>query len=167
MAGDDSFSLGIEEEYLLVDRETRDLVREAPPGFLSSCERRIGSQVAPEFMQSQIEVGTCVCRSVGQAREELRRLRSGVAEAAAEHGCAILAASTHPFARFREQLPTPRERYKLLAHDLQEVARRLVISGIYEFPIGPHKEWLNHGIGSHVIGGWSFNWTMIAQPTSP
>lgn len=127
----DPLSLGIEEEYLLVDRASRELVREAPEGFLASCERRIGSQVAPELMQSQVEVGTRVCGSIAEAREELRRLRRGVIAAAAEHGCAILAASTHPFARSREQLPTPRARYQLLARDLQEVARRLVIGGMH------------------------------------
>lgn len=127
----DPLTLGIEEEYLLVDRASRELVREAPQGFLASCERRLGSQVSPELMQSQVEVGTRVCDSVGEAREELSRLRRGVIEAAAEHGCAILAASTHPFARSHEQLPTPRARYQGLARDLQGVARRLVIGGMH------------------------------------
>ncbi len=127
----DPFTLGIEEEYLLVDRESRDLVREAPPGFLASCERRVGSQVGPELMQSQVEAGTRVCGSIAEARDELRRLRRGIGEAAAEHGCAILAGSTHPFACFREQQHTARVRYQLLARDLQEVARRLVVGGMH------------------------------------
>ena len=58
------FSVGIEEEYLLVDRATRDLVVEAPPNVMAECERRLEGRVSPEFMQSQIEVGT-MAESVG------------------------------------------------------------------------------------------------------
>jgi carboxylate-amine ligase len=124
-------TLGIEEEYLLVDRESRDLVAIAPDGFLASCERRIGKQVTTELMQSQVEVGTRVCESIAEARADLARLRRAVIDAAAEHGCAILAASTHPFAHSREQRHTPRLRYERIASDLQEVARRLVIGGMH------------------------------------
>jgi carboxylate-amine ligase len=124
-------TLGIEEEYLLVARESRDLVAVAPTGFLASCERRIGKQVTPELMQSQVEVGTVVCGSIAEARAELARLRRAVIDAAAEHGCAILAASTHPFAQSREQRHTPRQRYERITSDLQEVARRLVIGGMH------------------------------------
>ena len=83
---DPAFTIGIEEEYLLVDRETRDLAREPPPSMLAECERRLEGQVSPEFLRSQIEVQTRICRTVGEARAELARLRRTVVEVASAHG---------------------------------------------------------------------------------
>lgn len=131
MTSEPSFTLGIEEEYLLVDAMSRELVREAPAHLLDECERRIGGQVTPEFLQSQIEVGTAVCANPAEARAELVRLRSSVASVAREHGCAIVAASSHPFANWGAQRQTEKERYHVLARDLQQVIRRLVISGMH------------------------------------
>lgn len=131
MPDDPSFTIGIEEEYLLVDPASRDLIQESPAGLFEACEQRLGRRVATEFLQSQVEVGTNVCRSIAEARGELAFLRGAVAEVA--HGCGLqmLAASTHPFASWGEQRTTPKERYQVLANDLQEVARRLVISGMH------------------------------------
>jgi carboxylate-amine ligase len=126
-----SFTLGIEEEYLLVHPTTRELIREAPEGFLRECEEAIGEQVTAEFLQSQVEVGTRVCTSLSEAKSELRRLRRSVSEVAQGRSLAIIASSSHPFASSAEQRTTPKERYRMLAHDLQEVARRLVISGMH------------------------------------
>ena len=64
MLEEPSFTVGIEEEYLVVDPESRDLIHEAPPGLISRCQELLGDQISPEFLQSQIEVGTRVCRSV-------------------------------------------------------------------------------------------------------
>jgi carboxylate-amine ligase len=126
-----SFTIGIEEEYLLIDPDTRDLIQEAPPDLFEACEKRLGRRVMPEFLQSQVEVGTSVCGSIEEARAELTELRGAVAAVARERGLAIIAASTHPFASWGDQRTTPRERYQVLADDLQEVARRLVISGMH------------------------------------
>ncbi|MFQ5995107.1 MAG: carboxylate-amine ligase [Acidiferrobacterales bacterium] len=126
-----SFTVGIEEEYLLVDRETRDLIKEAPPSMLTECEKLLEEQVKPEFLQSQIEVGTRVCDTLQQARDDLAYLRKCVADEAANHGLAIIAASTHPFATWGAQKHTPKERYDDLARDLQAVASRLMISGMH------------------------------------
>jgi carboxylate-amine ligase len=126
-----SFTIGIEEEYLLVDRKTRNLVVEAPDGLMAECERRLGGRVSCEFLQSQIEIGTSKCGNVKTAAEELAFLRRNVAEVAAEHGLAPIAASTHPFAAWTEQKHTPRERYDVLAHDMQGVVRRLLICGMH------------------------------------
>ena len=68
-----SFSMGIEEEYLLVDRETGDLIQEAPPTMLPECETLLEGQVTPEFFQSQIEIGTRVCNTLDEARREYLR----------------------------------------------------------------------------------------------
>jgi carboxylate-amine ligase len=126
-----SFTIGIEEEYKLVDLKTRDLIREAPETLLPKCKVRLEGQVSPEFLQCQIEVGTRVCDSLEDARSELAYLRRTVAELAEEHGLAIIAASTHPFGRPSQIEHTPKQRYVQLADDLQEVVRQLVISGMH------------------------------------
>ena len=126
-----SFTIGIEEEYLLVNKESRDLEPEPPAALLAKCEEALRGQVSPEFLRSQIEVGTRVCKSVQQARDELVHLRSTVAGIADEFGLAPIASSTHPFAEWSAQQHTDKERYNVLARDLQHVARRLVICGMH------------------------------------
>ena len=126
-----SFTIGIEEEYLLVDKETRDLASEPPKELLAACEAINEGQVSPEFLRSQIEIGTEVCHTLGEARQELARLRSTIAEVAGAFNLAPIAASTHPFAKWSQQHHTDKERYNVLAEDLQVVARRLVICGMH------------------------------------
>jgi len=131
MAASPSFTVGIEEEYLLVDRESRDLVSKPPDAFLELCKSLTDGQARPEFLRSQVEVGTGVCTSIDQAAEEIRALRRGVAKAAAEFGYAPIAASTHPFATWTQQSFSGQERYAALARDLQSVGRRLVTCGLH------------------------------------
>ena len=126
-----AFTVGIEEEYLLVDPATRDLVRQPPESMLRDCEEKLGDLVRPEFLKSQIEIGTRVCKTIGEARADLAQLRTCVAEVAATHDLAVIAASTHPFARWDEQEHTDKERYHILARDMQAVARRLLICGMH------------------------------------
>ena len=113
-----SFTLGIEEEYLLVDKETRSLVIDPPESLMAECEERCGAQVTPEFLRSQIEIGTKVCKDVSEAREDLRRLRASVAKHAATHNLAPIAASCHPFADWKTQHHTDKDRYNDLSRDL-------------------------------------------------
>jgi carboxylate-amine ligase len=131
MAEEPPFTLGIEEEYLLVDRTSRDVVGDPPAAMLAECESLLAGQVSPEFLRSQIEVATGVCSTIAEARADLARLRRTVAEVAARHGMAPIAASTHPFALWDSQKPTERERYAILHRDMQGVARRLVICGLH------------------------------------
>ncbi len=126
-----AFTVGIEEEYLLVDRETRGLVRNPPRGVLDACVERLGEQVTSEFLRAQIEVGTRVCRTITEAREDLKTLRRTVNGVANQYGMAVIASSTHPFAAWHEQQVTDKERYNIFARDLQAVARRLVICGMH------------------------------------
>jgi carboxylate-amine ligase len=128
---DPSFTIGIEEEYLLVERASRDLVREMPQGLFEAASQALGDQVAREFLKSQIEVGTSVHRSPSAAGAELAELRKAIAEVADAYDLAPIAASTHPFARWSVQQPTERERYQSLAQDLAGVGRRLVICGMH------------------------------------
>ena len=131
MAAEPEFTIGIEEEYFLVDRVTRDVVDDPPAALLAECEALLQGQVSPEFLRSQIEVGTRVCASLGEARADLARLRHTVVEVAARYGMAPLAAATHPFARWDAQKTTDRSRYRGLRDDLQGVARRLAICGLH------------------------------------
>ncbi len=126
-----SFTIGVEEEYLLVDRDSRDLVADPSPSMFEDCEACLGAQVSPEFLRSQIEVGTRVCRSVAEARDDLVRLRTAVREVAEKHGYGLIAASTHPFAHWLDQRHTPKERYDSLGEELQAAARRLLICGMH------------------------------------
>jgi len=127
----DDFSIGIEEEYLLVDIETRDLASDPPVELMRDCETALGGRVASEFKRCQVEVETGVCTSTGEARMQLAELRHTIAECAMRYGLAPIAASTHPFAEWDQQRDTPKDRYQALAQDMQIVARRLVISGMH------------------------------------
>lgn len=126
-----ALTIGVEEEYLLVDVETRELVVDPPKALLAQCEARIKDLVRPEFMTSQIEIGTRVCRNTKEAREDLAWLRRTVAEVARQHGMAPIAASTHPFSEWQLQKHTDKDRYHILARDMQAVARRLLICGMH------------------------------------
>ncbi|MCP4407889.1 MAG: carboxylate-amine ligase [Gammaproteobacteria bacterium] len=126
-----SFTIGIEEEYLLVDRKSRDLIQDAPLDMLPKCEELLKGQVTPEFLQCQIEVGTRVCKTLGEARQDLSHLRRTVAQVAEGFGLGLIAASTHPFANWTEQKRTPKDRYATIARDMQAVVRRLMIGGMH------------------------------------
>jgi carboxylate-amine ligase len=126
-----AFTIGIEEEYLLVDPETRDLLRDPPSRLMSELEEVLGPQVDHEFLRAQVEVGTKVSKTVAEVRDDLVRLRRGLQEVVERNGIAYIAASTHPFADWAEQQITDKDRYQMLARDLQVVVRRLVICGMH------------------------------------
>ena len=128
---DPAFTIGVEEEYLLVDKESRGLVVDPPQSLLSECEDLLGSQVTNELLRSQIEVGTKVCNNVQEAREDLARLRKSVIEVTGRHGIAPIAASTHPFSLWSDQKHTQKDRYESLTAEMQAAARRLVICGMH------------------------------------
>jgi len=132
------FTIGIEEEYLLVDRESLALAR-APGAMMQACAATLEGQFSPEFLECQIEIGTKVCAGVNEARDELKFLRSTVARIAAEHGLAPIAASCHPFSDWRDQHHTKKDRYNELHDDLAGVVQRLLICG-YHVHVGiPEK----------------------------
>ncbi len=126
-----SFTLGIEEEYLLVDKETRSLVIDPPDSLMQEAEAKCGAQVTSELLRSQIEVGTRVCNNIQEAREDLSNLRRSIIEVAGNHGLAPIAASTHPFSSWTDQKHTEKDRYDQLTHEMQGAARRLVICGMH------------------------------------
>ncbi|MFQ1699848.1 carboxylate-amine ligase [Loktanella agnita] len=124
------FTIGIEEEYLLVDQQSFALAR-APDALMAACKADLKGKVSPEFLECQIEVGTGVCRTISEAREDLRCLRQTVADHAASYGLAPIAASCHPFGDWKEQHHTDKERYNQLRRDLAGVARRMLICGMH------------------------------------
>ena len=127
-----SFTIGIEEEYLLVDLETRALAIEPSEDILSECERLLPDHlVTPEFLRSQLEVGTRVCKNITEARAALYELRRTVADVANQHGLGVMAASVHPFADWHQLKHTPKERYDVIARDMQATVRRLMICGMH------------------------------------
>ncbi len=126
-----SLTVGIEEEYFLVDLESRDLADNPPEELMQCCIEKLSDQVSPEFMRSQIEVGTRPHRTVRDAVDELAEMRSTIAEIASKFDLAPIAASTHPFGNYRQQMPTSRQRYEELAVDLGTPVRRLQICGCH------------------------------------
>ncbi|MCP5099310.1 MAG: carboxylate-amine ligase [Chloroflexi bacterium] len=124
-------TLGVEEEYQIIDPESRNLHAYISEFLLQDQENENKLDLKPEFMQSQVEVGSHVCRNVKEVRHELVRLRRAVVEMADRNGVAIAAASTHPFARWDEQSITEGVRYKELLDDMQGVAKRLLIFGMH------------------------------------
>ena len=131
MIDEPSWTIGVEEEYLLVERDTGALISTQPRGLMEKVSSLHHGIVSPEFFSSQIEIGTEVCNNIQDLRAEIGLLRIAVAEAAAEYGLAPIAVSTHPFAQWEEQQVTQARRYQELAEDLQGVIRRLVISGMH------------------------------------
>jgi len=125
-----AFSIGIEEEYLLVDQSTCELTG-APQQLMDRCAAELGDQVSPEYLNCQIEIGSKVCNTIGEAREDLKRLRATVAQISNEFGLAPISASCHPFADWRRQHHTNKERYNTLRRDLGNVARRMLICGMH------------------------------------
>ncbi|MDH5621453.1 MAG: carboxylate-amine ligase [Gammaproteobacteria bacterium] len=126
-----TFTIGVEEEYLLVDKGTRALVIDPPATLMAEAEEKCGNQVTSELLRSQIEVGTKVCKNVQEVRQDLARLRRSVVEVADRHGLAPIAASTHPFSSWTEQKHTRKDRYNALTLEMQGAARRLLICGMH------------------------------------
>jgi carboxylate-amine ligase len=130
MSGAKLFTLGIEEEFQLIDPETRDL-RSHVQQLLESGKDILKDQLKAELHQSVIEVGTNICEDIQEARREVVQLRSQLAKIARQNGLTIAAAGTHPFARWQDQLITPHPRYEEIIEDLQQVARANLIFGLH------------------------------------
>lgn len=129
MAG--AFSFGIEEEYFLVEARTKLMPAHVPAAFFEAATAATAGRVSTEFLQPQIEAISSPQLSMGDARAELRELRQAIAAVAAEHGLAILAAGTHPSARWRDAQQTPKQRYDNVMHDLQMIGERDLLCGLH------------------------------------
>ena len=135
----EKFTLGIEEEFQLVDPGTREL-RSHVSAILEEGIELLGEQIKPEMIQSQVEVGTNICRDINEARIDITRLRSVISALARRNGMAIVAASTHPISHWRDQTIFDDARYKLLIEELQMVASSLLICGMHVHVGMPDRE---------------------------
>src|SRR5437588_2603926 len=125
-----SLTLGVEEEYQIVDPQTREL-RSYITEILEEGRLILREQVKPELHQSIVEIGTTVCQTPADIRSELVRLRRSIMELAGKNGLKIAAAGTHPFSSWMTQDITPMERYMGVKQDMQELAQRLLIFGTH------------------------------------
>lgn len=125
-------TLGIEEELMVVDADTGDVIADPDPAIFEACVANRGPhQVVCEFLRSQIETGTRVCASIDELRESLCETRRIVVDGARGHGAAVIASSTHPFARWHEQRVTERRRYKEAEIAFQQEVRRFFVGGMH------------------------------------
>jgi glutamate---cysteine ligase / carboxylate-amine ligase len=127
----EAYTLGVEEEYMLLDPETFDLVQRIDTVLAAFVGHEDEAQMKPELMQSTLEVATPVCRTAGEADRELRRLRNAVRTIASENGLRVGSSGTHPFSLYERQRITARDRYRALVDQMQYVARRELIFGLH------------------------------------
>jgi carboxylate-amine ligase len=125
-----SLTIGIEEEYQIIDPQTREL-RSYITQILDQGKLILKEQVKAELHQSMVEVGTEICKSPAEARLELIRLRKTIIELAANNGLKIAAAGTHPFSSWLTQEITPLERYLGVHKDMRDLAQQLLIFGTH------------------------------------
>jgi carboxylate-amine ligase len=125
------YTLGVEEEYMLLDPESFDLVQHVDTVLTAVQQGEFVDRVGPELMQSVLEISTPVCRTAGDVDRELRKLRGYVTGLAREKALRVGSAGTHPFSLFERQRITARDRYRNLVDQLQYVARRELIFGLH------------------------------------
>ena len=125
------YTLGVEEEYMLLDPETFDLVQHVDTVLEAIAGHEFAAHVNPELMQSVLEVATPVCRTPSDVERALRQLRAYVTGIAQEKGLRVGSAGTHPFSLFERQRITARDRYHNLVDQMQYVARRELIFGLH------------------------------------
>ncbi len=127
----DPYTMGVEEEYMLLDSETLDLVQHIDTVLAEVEGSDLEHELHPELMQSVLEIATPVCRDIGEVTTELHRLRAAVTDVAKRTGLRVGSAGTHPFSLFEKQRITARDRYRALVDQMQYVARRELIFGMH------------------------------------
>ena len=127
----EEYTLGVEEEYQIINPETRGLLARDGHAVQQWAQRALGEEAMPELLTSQVEAISPVCHTLEEVRAEILRLRREVNEAAEKEGGRIAAASTHPFSHWREQHTTPKERYKSIMESYQQLAREEVVFGFH------------------------------------
>jgi carboxylate-amine ligase len=127
----DPYTLGVEEEYMLLDGETFDLVQHIDTVLAAVAGHELEPVINPELMQSVLEIATPVCHTPSEVADQLRRIRSYVIDVAREQGMRVGSAGTHPFSLFERQRITARDRYHALIDQMQYVARRELIFGLH------------------------------------
>src|ERR1700736_5485110 len=134
-----TYTVGIEEEFAIVDPQTREL-RSHIQEILEGGKVLLKEQIKPEMHQSVVELGTEICGSIANARDHVVELRSKLAELAGERGLKIASVGTHPFSHWRDQLITEGERYEQILRDMQTLARANLIFGLHVHVVIPNRE---------------------------
>src|SRR5947199_7686070 len=134
-----TFTLGIEEEFAIIDPETREL-RSHIQEILEGGKVVLKEQIKPEMHQSVVELGTEICQSIVDARAHVIDLRSTLAELAGRSGLKIASVGTHPFSHWRDQLITQGERYQEIVKDMQLLARANLIFGLHVHVRSPDRD---------------------------
>src|SRR2546427_1818066 len=127
----DAYTLGVEEEYMLLDGETFDLVQHIDTVLAAVAGHELEPVINPELMQSVLEIATPVCHTPSEVADQLRRIRSYVGGIARDQGLRVGSAGTHPFSLFERQRITARDRYRSFVDQMQYVARRELIFGLH------------------------------------
>jgi len=127
----DAYTLGVEEEYQLLDGTSFDLVQHIDTVLEAIAGHEFAAQINPELMQSVLEIATPVCHTPADVMGELTKLRSYVCGIAREKGLRVGSAGTHPFSLFERQRITAKDRYRQLVDQLQYIARRELIFGMH------------------------------------
>jgi glutamate---cysteine ligase / carboxylate-amine ligase len=140
---DHTFTLGIEEEFAIVDSKTREL-RSHIQEILEGGKVMLKEQIKPEMHQSVVELGTEICQSIVDARAHVIDLRSKLARLADRSGLKIASVGTHPFSHWRDQLITQGERYQEIVKDMQQLARANLIFGLHVHVGIPDRETAIH-----------------------
>ncbi len=127
----DAYTLGVEEEYMLLDGESFDLVQHIDTVLEAVAGHELETRINAELMQSVLEIATPVCHTAGDVAAQLRMLRGYVGEVARERSMRVGSAGTHPFSLFERQRITAKDRYRALVDQLQYIARRELIFGMH------------------------------------
>ena len=127
----DPYTLGVEEEFMLLDGETFDLVQHIDTVLAAVVGHELEPVINPELMQSVLEIATPVCHTPSEMAAQLRRIRAYVIDVAREQGMRVGSAGTHPFSLFERQRITAKDRYRALVDQMQYVARRELIFGMH------------------------------------
>jgi carboxylate-amine ligase len=133
------FTIGVEEEFQIVNPETMEL-RSHVSELLAEASPEMGTQVKPELHQSIVEIGTKICENVDELRGEMLRIRGELVAAAERSGSQVVAAGTHPFSSWIDQVISPGERYQTIVEELQHLARSLLIFGLHVHVAVPSRD---------------------------
>ncbi len=138
-----NFTLGIEEEYMVIDPNTREL-KSHEQRIVTEGQKMIKDKVKAEMHQAVVEVGTDICRDVHEARKDISTLRKTISQIAGDIGLRVGASGTHPFSHWESQLITDHIRYNEIVNELQEAARSNLIFGLHVHVGMETREMANH-----------------------
>ncbi len=128
---DTGFTIGVEEEYQIIDLQTRELASQSSKLVDANQQDDQPQELLYEMHRCQVEIATGICHTLDDVRRELVESRRAAIAAAQENGLAIAAAGTHPFSQWQDQQTTPKDRYRKLTEDLQQLIRELIIFGCH------------------------------------